>query len=74
MISDIKDMDKAIGKEGPFSGPLPNIEEIQKQLNSTQTQKILLQYSKDPAFKQAMQKMLQDPAFMTGFIKYIQNQ
>ena len=29
--------------------------------------------SKDPTFKQAVQKALQDPVFASGFISYIQN-
>ena len=70
----IKDMDKAIGKNGKDFASLPPMEELQKQMNSTQTQKILLQYSKDPAFIKAMQKAMEDPDFAAGFINYIQNQ
>lgn len=67
----IKDMNQALGEERKNFDSLPSVEEFEKQMASTQTQKILLQYSKDPAFKQAMQKVMQDPAFMTGFINYI---
>lgn len=70
----IKDMDKAIGKNGKDFSSLPSMEELQKQMGSTQTQKILLQYSKDPAFIKAMQKAMEDPDFAAGFINYIQNQ
>ena len=69
-----KDMDKAIGKNGKDFSSLPPMEELQKQMGSTQTQKILLQYSKDPAFIKAMQKAMEDPDFAAGFINYIQNQ
>ena len=69
----IKDMNKALNKEEQNFESLPTIDELQKQMNSTQTQKILLQYSKDPTFKQAVQKALQDPVFASGFISYIQN-
>lgn len=67
----IKDMNKALGNQEQDFNSLPSVEEFKKQMNSTQTQKILLQYSKDPAFKQAMQRIMQDPTFMTGFINYI---
>ncbi|MBR4507874.1 MAG: hypothetical protein IKP23_00130 [Elusimicrobiaceae bacterium] len=67
----IKDMDNALSQEGVNFDSLPSVDEFKKQMASTQTQKILLQYSKDPAFKQAMQRIMQDPAFMTGFINYI---
>lgn len=67
----IKDMNKALGNQEQDFNSLPSVEEFKKQMRSTQTQKILLQYSKDPAFKQAMQRIMQDPAFMTGFINYI---
>ena len=67
----IKDMDKALAAQGKSFSSLPSAEEMQKQLSSTQIQKILLQYSKDPAFRQAIQRVMQDPAFMTGFINYI---
>ena len=67
----IKDMNKALGNQEQDFNSLPSVEEFKKQMGSTQTQKILLQYSKDPAFKQAMQRIMQDPAFMTGFINYI---
>lgn len=70
----IKDMDKALAAQGKDFSSLPSAEEMQKQFSSTQIQKILLQYSKDPAFIEAMQKAMQDPAFATGFISYIQNQ
>ena len=70
----IKDMDKAFAAQGKDFSSLPSAEEMQKQFSSTQIQKILLQYSKDPAFIEAMQKAMQDPAFATGFISYIQNQ
>ena len=70
----IKDMDKALAAQGKSFSSLPSAEEMQKQLSSTQIQKILLQYSKDPAFIEAMQKAMQDPAFATGFVSYIQNQ
>lgn len=70
----IKDMNKALDKEIQNFDTLPSIEEFQKQMNSTQIQKILLKYSKDPAFIEAVQKAMQDPAFATGFINYIQNQ
>ncbi len=70
----VKDMNKALDKEAHDFGSLPSIEEFQKQLNSTQTQKILLKYSKDPSFVEAVKKAMQDPAFATGFINYIQNQ
>ena len=67
----IKDMNEALEQEGTDFDSLPSVEEFKKQMASTQTQKILLQYSKDPAFRQAMQRIMQDPAFMTGFINYI---
>ncbi len=67
----VKDMNKAMGRDENDFTTLPSAEEIKKQLASTQTQKILLQYSKDPAFRQAVQKIMQDPVFMTGFMNYI---
>lgn len=70
----VKDMDKALGKTGQNFSSLPSVEELQKQLSSTQTQKILLQYSKDPAFIKAIENAMQDPAFATGFINYIQQE
>ena len=70
----IKDMNQALNKQPQDLDSLPSMEEIQKQLNSTQTQKILLKYSKDPAFIKVMHKAMQDPAFTTGFINYIKNQ
>ncbi len=67
----IKDMKAATGHTGEHFDTLPSVEEIKKQMASTQTQKILLQYSKDPAFRKAVQRIMQDPEFMTGFINYI---
>ena len=67
----VKDMNKALGRDENDFTTLPSAEEIKKQLASTQTQKILLQYSKDPAFRKAVHRMMQDPALMTGFINYI---
>ena len=70
----IKDMSTALGTEATDLSSLPPAEEMRKKLASTQTQKILLQYSKDPAFIKAMQKAMEDPDFAAGFINYIQNQ
>jgi len=67
----VKDMNKALGRQENDFTTLPPVEEFKKQLASTQTQKILLQYSKDPAFRNAVKKIMQDPAIMTGFINYI---
>ena len=67
----VKDMNKALGRQEQDFNSLPPVEEFKKQMTSTQTQKILLQYSKDPAFRKAVQQMMQDPAIMTGFINYI---
>ncbi|MBQ4493081.1 MAG: hypothetical protein II972_00540 [Elusimicrobiaceae bacterium] len=67
----VRDMNKALGKEELDFNSLPSVEEFKKQMTSTQTQKILLQYSKDPAFRKAVKQMMQDPAIMTGFINYI---
>lgn len=67
----VKDMNKALGRQEQDFSTLPPVEDLKKQLASTQTQKILLQYSKDPAFRQAVKQMMQDPAIMTGFINYI---
>ena len=54
-------MDNALSQEGVNFDSLPSVDEFKKQMASTQTQKILLQYSKDPAFKQAMQRIMQEP-------------
>ena len=67
----MKDMSEALAMEGQDFNSLPPEELMKKQMASTQTQKILLQYSKDPAFIKAMQKVMQDPDFMTGFVNYI---
>ena len=70
----IQEMDEVISANMQKMDTLPSIEEIQKQIDSTQTQKILLKYSKDPAFIKVMQQAMNDPAFATGFISYIQKQ
>ncbi len=70
----LQDMKEALNEDIQKFGTLPSIEDMQKQTDPTQTQKILLKYSKDPAFTKVMQKAMEDPVFATGFVKYIQNQ
>ena len=70
----LQDMKAALEADIQNLGTLPSIEDMQKQTNPTQTQKILLKYSKDPAFTKVMQNAMEDPVFATGFINYIQNQ
>lgn len=69
----VQDMNKALKEDSIDFYNLPSWQELQKGLASTQTQKILLQYSKDPEFNKLMQQIIADPAFTTGFINYIQN-
>ena len=68
----IQDMNNAFQKDGIDLANLSSGEELQKGLNSTQTQKILLQYSKDPEFRKLMQQVMADPTFTAGFINYTQ--
>ena len=69
----VKDMNKALGIQAKDFNSLPPAEVLKKQLTSTQTQKILLQYSKDPAFRKAVKQIMQDPVIMTGFLNYIKH-
>lgn len=70
----MKDMKNALNEDGIDFSTMPSLEDFQKKISSTQTQKILLQYSRDPAFKEAMQTAMENPAFATGFLNFIQEQ
>ncbi len=65
-----KEMQAALGPRADFKEMLsPDFDK--KNANNPQVQKILLKYTKDPAFMQLMQEMMKDKEFMSAFQEQI---
>lgn len=61
-----KELQAALGPRADFKELLnPNFDK--KNSNNPQVQKILLKYTKDPAFMQLMKEMMKDKEFMSAF-------
>lgn len=61
-----KELQSALGAKAGFKDVLnPNFDK--NNANNPQVQKILLKYTKDPAFIQLMQEMMKDKEFMSVF-------
>lgn len=68
-----KDLQEALGPQASFSDVLsPGFDK--KNANNPQVQKILLQYTKNPAFMQLMQQMMSDKDFMSAFEENVKAQ
>lgn len=66
MAAFTKELQAALGPQTDFKDVLnPGFDK--KNANNPQVQKILLKYTKDPAFMQLMQDMMKDKEFMSAF-------
>jgi hypothetical protein len=66
MLSFTKELQQALGPNAGFKDVLkPDFDK--KNANNPQVQKILLKYTKDPAFIGLMQQMMKDKDFMSAF-------
>lgn len=66
MTAFTKELQTALGPQAGFKDVLnPNFDK--NNANNPQVQKILLKYTKDPAFIQLMQEMMKDKEFMSAF-------
>lgn len=66
LTSFTKELQGALGPQAGFKDVLnPNFDK--NNANNPQVQKILLKYTKDPAFMQLMQEMMKDKEFMSAF-------
>ncbi len=66
MAAFTKELQAALGPQAGFKDVLnPNFDK--NNANNPQVRKILLKYTKDPAFIQLMQEMMKDKEFMSAF-------